>query len=82
MATSERGRTTALSQLSPPDRSGRRAFMVSTGLIALLMVGNALLCNGLSLAGALIVSPGLSTLAALTAGQAFDYRRRPDNQRT
>lgn len=67
MAESGSGRTTALSQLTPPDPSGRRALMVSTALIGVLMVTNALLCNGLSLAGALILSPGLSLLAAGTA---------------
>ena len=67
MAESKGGRTAPLAQLTPPHPSGRRAFMLSTGLIALLMIVNALLCNGLSLLGALVTAPGLSVLAACTA---------------
>lgn len=61
------GRTTSFARLAPPDRSGRRMFMVSTALVALIMVFTAVLCNGLSLLGALATAPFLSLLAAITA---------------
>ena len=68
MSEPDRGRTTTFARLAPPDRSGRAMFMASTALVAALMMVNALLCNGLSLLGALVTAPFLSALAAVTAG--------------
>jgi len=68
MSESSPSRTKRFSRLAPPDRSGRVMLMVSSALVAALMLVNAVLCNGMSLLGALVTAPLLSVLAAFTAG--------------